>query len=274
MFKIEEELDSGALDTRDDVEIFPRASDKSTASLSPPTTPTKQRLSSFSHSPSNSSLNQRRTRSSSQSRLANHTQVHFANGSSSSSPQSEVQGSQPHPIPRNRVNSMMNRSMEVAQSFTSPLAQLYQPLVVDDELPVNDSPDQSHRPAPASSVSYGPATRRRLSSMQGPNRRTTNDTGGQRQNLNRFSPRSPQDNFPSMQEVMNGADGVVSDSPLGLSPRPGGTDIPTAGEVQEEEGHSGGSLQWAERMEKLEERSERIEKLLETIVKSLEGSNQ
>jgi len=67
---------------------------------------------------------------------------------------------------------------------TSPLAQLYQPLVVDDELPVNVSSDQSHRPAPASSVSYGLATRQRLSSMQGPNRRTTNEAGGQRQKPN------------------------------------------------------------------------------------------
>jgi len=38
-----------------------------------------------------------------------------------------------------------------------------------------------------------------------------------------------------MQEVMNGADGVVSDNPLGLSPGPSGTDIPTARQVQEEE---------------------------------------
>ncbi|KAJ3884205.1 hypothetical protein GG344DRAFT_71521, partial [Lentinula edodes] len=49
----------------------------------------------------------------------------------------------------------------------------------------------------------------------------------------------------------------------------GGLDIPTAGQIQEEEGSAGGASQWSERLAKLEERQERIENLLEGIAKDL-----
>ena len=73
---------------------------------------------------------------------------------------------------RARVNSMTG-----PQNFTSPLAQIFQPLVVDDDLMEEDdnaseasSPPQNmgvHFPSPPG-VSYGPASRRRLSSMHRP----------------------------------------------------------------------------------------------------------
>ncbi|KAF9075354.1 receptor-activated Ca2+-permeable cation channel [Rhodocollybia butyracea] len=272
IFEIEEELDTSALDTREDIEIFPRTGDKPAVSLSPPTTPSKRRVSASSNRrPSNSSPSQRRSSNSSQRRPSMpQSHVHFSNGPSSST--SADTGSQGHLIPRNRAESIMNRGMEAAQSFTSPLAQLYQPLIVDDQLPINDSVEHSAPPT-GPPLSYGQTARRRLSSMQG-HRRTTSEIGGQRQTQNRLSPRSPQETFPSMQEVMSGTDGVLSESPPGLSPRPEGSDLPTAGQVQEEEGHSGGIMQWSERLGKLEERQERIEKLLETIAKSLEESSK
>ncbi|KAF8825722.1 hypothetical protein HHX47_DHR6000130 [Lentinula edodes] len=227
IFKIEEELDTSALDTRDDVELGP--SDKPPLS---PSVSTSLKLNSLPPSPSkrrtSNSLQQRRTSNSSQNRpFANQTHLTPGGGPSSSS-QDQLGGSQPHPIPpRTRVNSIMSRGMEAAQSFTSPLAQIYQPLVVDDDLPL------------ASDESLD-------------------------QHVQQQQPQSQQ-NFPLMQEVMSGADGVISES---LSSR-GGLDIPMAGQIQEEEGSAGGASQWSERLAKLEERQERIENLLEGIAKDL-----
>ncbi|KAJ3881622.1 hypothetical protein F5051DRAFT_396490 [Lentinula edodes] len=294
IFEIEEELDTSALDTRDDVELGP--SDKpplspsvSTSSKpnSPPPSPSKRRTSNSSNRRTSNSLQQRRTSNSSQNRpFANQTHLTPGGGPSSSS-QDQLGGSQPHPIPpRTRVNSIMSRGMEAAQSFTSPLAQIYQPLVVDDDLPLasDESLDQvpSVPQGGAPLISYGPTTRRRLSSMQGAHRRNTSDVGLLRQSNNNLGTpnrhlqhvqqqqQRSQQNFPSMQEVMSGADGVISESPPGQSPSShGGLDIPTAGQIQEEEGSAGGASQWSERLAKLEERQERIENLLEGIARDL-----
>ncbi|KAI0816960.1 hypothetical protein BC628DRAFT_1404843 [Trametes gibbosa] len=101
-----------------------------------------------------------------------------------SSPQSQSQ-SQPPPasqpqqafaLPRTRVNSVLTRGLELAQSASSPLAQIFQPLIVDDDLlPSGDEqipsdgggigPSGSGTSMGAAGLSYGPATRRRLSSM-------------------------------------------------------------------------------------------------------------
>ncbi|KAH7870600.1 uncharacterized protein C8R40DRAFT_1175398 [Lentinula edodes] len=273
IFEIEEELDTSALDTRDDVELGP--SDKpplspsvSTSSKpnSPPPSPSKRQTSNSSNRRTSNSLQQRRTSNSSQNRpFANQTHLTPGGGPSSSS-QDQLGGSQPHPIP--------------------PRTRIYQPLVVDDDLPLasDESLDQvpSVPQGGAPLISYGPTTRRRLSSMQGVHRRNTSDVGLLRQSNNNLGtpnrhlqhvqqqqPRSQQ-NFPSMQEVMSGADGVISESPPGQSPSSrGGLDIPTAGQIQEEEGSAGGASQWSERLAKLEERQERIENLLEGIAKDL-----
>ncbi|KAJ4466152.1 hypothetical protein C8J55DRAFT_527523 [Lentinula edodes] len=289
IFEIEEELDTSALDTRDDVELGPGDKPPLSPSVStsskpnsPPPSPSKRRTSNSSNRRTSNSLQQRRTSNSSQNRpFANQTHLTPGGGPSSSS-QDQLGGSQPHPIsPRTRVNSIMSRGMEAAQSFTSPLAQIYQPLVVDDDLPLasDESLDQvpSVPQGGAPLISYGPTTRRRLSSMQGVHRRNTSDVGLLRQSNNNLGtpnrhlqhvqqqqPRSQQ-NFPSMQEVMSGADGVISESPSSR----GGLDIPTAGQIQEEEGSAGGASQWSERLAKLEERQERIETLLEGIAKDL-----
>lgn len=171
----------------------------------------------------------------------------------------------------------MNRGIEAAQSFTSPLAQIFQPLVVDDDMPVAN--EQSHD---APLISYGPTTRRRVMSMQGAgHRRGTSDLGGGRldsgslspashpQPQNRHAQRSPH-GFASMDEVMSGVDGVLSDSPGNA--RGSSSDIPTVGQIEEEEGNDGGPQQWTEKLQKMEERQERIEKLLESIAKDLNES--
>ncbi|KAH7870612.1 uncharacterized protein C8R40DRAFT_1175417 [Lentinula edodes] len=255
---------------------------------SPPPSPNKRRTSNSSNLCTSNSLQRRRTSNSSQNRpFANQTHLSPGGGPSSSS-QDQLGGSQPHPLPpRTRVNSIMSRGMEAAQSFTSPLAQIYQPLVVDDDLPLASDESLGLDQVPsvpqggAPLISYGPTTRRRLSSMQGVHRRNTSNVGLLRQSNNisnnnlgtpnrhlqhvqQQQPRSQQ-NFPSMQEVMSGADGVISESPSSR----GGLDIPTAGQIQEEEGSAGGASQWSERLAKLEERQERIENLLEGIAKDL-----
>ncbi|THH32452.1 hypothetical protein EUX98_g1732 [Antrodiella citrinella] len=88
------------------------------------------------------------------------------------------------PLPRARINSLMTGNLALSQSTPSPLAQLFQPLIVDennipygfsdyqlqqqtDQSQQQESQSQEHI-SPTSTepmVSYGPASRRRLSSM-------------------------------------------------------------------------------------------------------------
>ncbi|KAH9847576.1 hypothetical protein C2E23DRAFT_847890 [Lenzites betulinus] len=104
-------------------------------------------------------------------------------GPSSPQSQSQTPSQQPAPqqqptpqiaLPRTRVNSVLTRGLELAQSASSPLAQIFQPLIVDDDLHPGGA-DDSQTPSEgggsgpsstgAAGLSYGPATRRRLSSM-------------------------------------------------------------------------------------------------------------
>jgi hypothetical protein len=141
--------------------------------------------------------------------------------------------------PRQRLNSMLNRGAEAAQTFTSPLAQIFQPLVVDDEIPEDAEAPPSH-PGIPNGVSYGPASRRRLSTMQ----------------------RSPADSatvvhhrFPSMGSHHGSHEALSSDPDAYPTPR----EPETAEEVQEE---ASGMAQWAQRLQRLEEGQKRIEDLL------------
>ncbi|KAH9940898.1 uncharacterized protein BXZ73DRAFT_42553 [Epithele typhae] len=81
----------------------------------------------------------------------------------------------PVPPPRQRINSILTRGFEVAQAAASPLAQIFQPLVVDDDiLPEEDEDDEDGGSgsgaghglsASPPALSYGPAMRRRLMSL-------------------------------------------------------------------------------------------------------------
>ncbi len=62
---------------------------------------------------------------------------------------------------RGRLSSMVHKGAEIASTFTSPLAQLYQPLVVDDDL----VDEQAHSTPPKNQGMNAPGLRRRLSSM-------------------------------------------------------------------------------------------------------------
>ncbi|KAF5350239.1 hypothetical protein D9758_007832 [Tetrapyrgos nigripes] len=169
IFEIQEELDTSALDTRDDIEMsLANTGDKA------PTSRDSQAAGTQSPLPNTSTS----TSQISQTSQAANGRVHFQDQPSPSA-------SSPHPIiPRPRINSVLNRGIEVAQSFTSPLAQIFQPLIVDDD----GVPQESEQAEPL--ISYGPASRRRLSSMT--RRTTAADAASPRAMFPRSSPKQQQ----------------------------------------------------------------------------------
>ncbi|KAK0438117.1 hypothetical protein EV421DRAFT_1972863 [Armillaria borealis] len=239
IFEIEDELNSSALET------YPRPS---TGSLS-----SYRRRDSPLSSPSRMA-SQANTSGQQQPAQQNHPHFNDSPGNAPSHP-----SSQPFPIARNRVNSILNRSFETAQSFTSPLAQIFQPLVLDDD-PIAD---ESH--SPPHLVSFGPASRRRLSSMHQHRRGTTDGGHGH------HSPTHQRSQEGSNLKRTDGGSGPLSESPSAVTSMSSPKDrsfmsLQTAAAVKEEEADSGG---YWEKFAELEARQERMEKLLEKIAHSL-----
>lgn len=134
-------------------------------------------------------------------------------------------------IPRHRLTSF-GRAVE----GPSPLAQIYQPLVVQDA--------QESAALGPSGVSFGPAHRRRLSSMQSTHRITHPDPLGiqeQSTSLRRF---------PVMSTT------PLSDAPLSESPDQ------HLGSKDEITGDAGNAKQLIARLDTMEQRQERIEDML------------
>ncbi|KIY62606.1 hypothetical protein CYLTODRAFT_494529 [Cylindrobasidium torrendii FP15055 ss-10] len=185
------------------------------------------------------------------------------------------------PHMRARVNSVMSRGLEAAQSFTSPLAQIFQPLVVDDTDGTEDAVSlENGNQGPAPLVSFGPASRRRLTSISGAavaHRRTTSEIGrvsppgvGRMISINRHRRANPQvDEFGGVlsesPQSGNGSIGVGS-SP-GRTGSPGAVQIQTAAQIKAGENEGGGLDR---RMEEMEERQKRMEALMEKIADALE----
>ncbi|THH05416.1 hypothetical protein EW145_g4818 [Phellinidium pouzarii] len=158
---------------------------------------------------------------------------------------------------RSRLASVLQRGAEAASNFTSPLAQIYQPLVVDDDLVDEQAPGPAS-PTQPNFLSYGPVTRRRLSSMH------------------RFPPMAPTD----MQRRLNSSRGQLSqtfgDTMLEESPRSShnmvheetereeqSPPVPeTASQAVDQEGASGAIPQVASRLIRIEERQKRLEELI------------
>ncbi|KAK0501531.1 hypothetical protein EDD18DRAFT_1143127 [Armillaria luteobubalina] len=239
IFEIEDELNNSALET------YPHAPSGSLSSY--------QRRDSPVPSPSRT-VSQTNTSGQQQPPQQNHP--HF-DDSLSNAPSHF--SSQPFPIARNRVNSILNRSFETAQSFTSPLAQIFQPLLLDDD-PIAD---ESH--SPPHLVSFGPASRRRLSSMHQHRRGTTDGGHGH------HSPTHQRSQEGSSLKRTDGGSGLLSESPPAVMSMSSPKDrsfmsLQTAAAVKEEEAESGG---YWEKFAELEARQERMEKLLEQIAHSL-----
>ncbi|EGN96774.1 hypothetical protein SERLA73DRAFT_75638 [Serpula lacrymans var. lacrymans S7.3] len=157
-------------------------------------------------------------------------------------------GSPTSAVPRRRVNSVLGRP-DISQSY-SPLAQVFQPLLVDEDIPEEDVLN-----APPL-ISYGPASRRRLTSMQSMHRRPTNDL----LHLHTMGPRK----FPSTENEARQES--LSEGPLSESPNQRQEPL-TAEQLEEDNDNNGGTLQWTRRMDKIERSQKRIEELLVQLTK-------
>ncbi|KAJ7898434.1 receptor-activated Ca2+-permeable cation channel [Mycena leptocephala] len=171
---------------------------------------------------------------------------------SSSSPPRHI----PVPGARNRVTSLMHRGADAAQTFTSPLAQIFQPLVVDDGgIPEDSVPTVQHNSTP---VPYGPAYRRRLSSVHVQPGHAQGQSG---HSHGQFGHRRPSSEGPRMLFPT----GAGADDPFSGSPDDRSASLPTAEDVEEKK-----DVEWMQRLEKMEARQERIEGLLERIARDLQ----
>ncbi|KAI9458175.1 hypothetical protein BJY52DRAFT_1149869 [Lactarius psammicola] len=140
--------------------------------------------------------------------------------------------------PRLRVGSVLNRPVDpMAQA--SPLAQLFQPLIVDEAIPEDAYPHAGTREG----VSYGPASRRRLSSAT-----------------------MLQKTIPANRENENE---VVSS----LGERSGLLWEPETAEETQEKESTLGSLEWARRLDSIEKRQKRMEELLSDILAAVGRSD-
>ncbi|TFK39792.1 hypothetical protein BDQ12DRAFT_722005 [Crucibulum laeve] len=169
--------------------------------------------------------------------------------------------SPPRPIPRPRVHSVLVRTADSSQNFPSPLAQVFQPLVVDEDIPEEESEDTAT--AAPSGVSYGPASRRRLASIQSMHKRPGDSLLTQVQSnvMKRFpvmgkgSP--PHDILSRSPDALPMADRLAS----------GETKVETEDNITE-------MGQWTKRLEEIERRQGRIEILLTQIADNIKGSEQ
>ncbi len=141
----------------------------------------------------------------------------------------------PGPQMRHRITTSLNRPLETTAQ-ASPLAQLYQPVIVDEVIPEDSQPYAGTR----DTVSYGPVSRRRLSSA------TT---------LQKMT-----------QPSREGDTIVIAHSPDQRSDLLG---EPETAEETEEREETLGKLEWDRRLESIEKRQKRIEELLNEVVSGM-----
>jgi len=159
------------------------------------------------------------------------------------------------PAPRTRLNSAVGRGVDAMQSLPSPLAQVFQPLVVDDNMP--ETINSAAGPAGPISISYGPASRRRVSSMQSMKQWRHPESlinQAQANAMKKFPPKSS----PVDQSALSESPGE-GDSPLTEQKPP----MDTA------ETANVGVPEWIKRIERMEKQQERIENLLVQIIKDI-----
>ena len=162
----------------------------------------------------------------------------------------------PLPLPFRRRLTPSIHKPDVAQS---PLAQIFQPLVVNDvpalEETISDSASGGVGSAflPHPQLSYGPATRRRLGSMQSMQKRPSETSLWGTKPVGSGRPVIPP--LDTRAETL-----------IGLLSTPDHREeersIATAEQVEENAEENGGMSEWMKRMERIEGRQERIEELL------------
>lgn len=161
------------------------------------------------------------------------------------------------PTPRARLSSAVSRGIDTAQNFASPLAQVFKPLVVHDNSPESISPAAG--PTGPIVISYGPASRRRVSSMQSLQRRHPESLINQAQAnvLKRLPPMSS----PVEQSALSESpDHIREESPL--TERKSLMDTMVTDDA--------GGADWKRRMDRMEKRQERIEDLLVQLTKDIQ----
>jgi hypothetical protein len=134
----------------------------------------------------------------------------------------------------------------------SPLAQIFQPLVVQDPVEEEDRTGRVVGPGLGpSAISYGPANRRRVPSM--------NQVGSAQRRPSSLMGASP----GSMAAVL---DEALRESPMPHERGQGWEEVP-AEEVRADEEVEGGVVGvWTKRLEGMEERQKRIEEMLVRLV--------
>lgn len=156
------------------------------------------------------------------------------------------------PLSRPRLNTLLHKGVEMAQNVVaSPLAQIFQPLIVDDDIPEEPEDEQN---SAGNFVSYGPASRRRLLSM---NQRRPVEMAAQAM---RWGPTSvahkllgehPLSQSPEQNQLEQQAERDEED------PQP-----ETVTQVEDEEQSGGGEPRLMRKLHLMEERQKRIEDLL------------
>jgi len=169
------------------------------------------------------------------------------------------------PLPaRPRINSLVNPST----SSASPLALLFQPVIVDDDVIAEDPDDNQSSLRAPNLVSYGPASRRRLVSL-GPRRhgRSLADTSPVTSAMNRW--RRPDTRQPSQSLTRSDDGDQFSGSPDHVQIHPSLSIPETVGQVLEDEERDGGEPGLSKRLEAMEERQKRIEAMLVKLTENL-----
>ncbi|KAG6889749.1 hypothetical protein C0992_004267 [Termitomyces sp. T32_za158] len=175
---------------------------------------------------------------------------------------------------RLRSNSLLPRGTDGTQNFVSPLAQVFNPLVVVDR-PIPEESDQADKAemSPSSSsfipgpsvVSYGPISRRRISMVSLRGQRPASPPRRQQVKLRKFSTFPKTASPPRM--------------PLSHSPEANEEpDSPTSPEVVtealvESRAESGGGIVLEGRLDEMEKRQERIEELLIEIARDIRNKH-
>ena len=146
--------------------------------------------------------------------------------------------SSPGPQIRHRLTTSLSRPLDITAQ-PSPLAQIYQPLIVDDVIPEGSQPYAGTRDA----VSYGPVSRRRLSSGI---------------------------TIQRMAQPSREGDMMVQS----LDQRSDMFWEPETAEETEEKEATLGSLEWERRLDSLDRRQKRIEELLAEVVHRMRGEGE
>ncbi|VDB94664.1 unnamed protein product [Peniophora sp. CBMAI 1063] len=208
--------------------------------------------------------------------------VSFNTGSNAGSRrQSQTGGTRPQPssspthsktsalpalaMPRHRLTSILHEGADAARTAVSPLAQIFQPIVVPE---ISGSPeDAGNGLSPAGSntgngsapVSYGPASRRRRISTVGGGLRPSDSHGPFGGGLR----------FPS--SASHGGSslgGAVSESPERSPKREDAPEVETAVDATDEDAELG-PIELTRRLGEIERRQQRIEDLLGQIAGAL-----